>query len=113
MVAGFSQGGAIALAGGLRHAAALGGVVALSSYLPLDAKTAAERSAANARLPIFIAHGSFDPVVPQALGLASRDALLALGYTVDWHSYTMAHQVCAEEITDLRTWIGARLQAPH
>lgn len=113
LVAGFSQGGAIALAGGVRHAAALAGIVALSTYLPLDAKTAAERSAANAGVPIFMGHGSFDPVVPQALGVASRDALVALGYAVAWHSYPMMHQVCAEEIADLRGWIGARLQAPH
>jgi phospholipase/carboxylesterase len=111
IVAGFSQGGAIALAGGVRHAAKLAGVVALSTYLPIAAKTAAERSAANADLPIFMAHGSYDPVVPQPLGAASRDTLAELGYTVDWHSYPMAHQVCAEEIADLRAWIGPRLTA--
>lgn len=109
LVAGFSQGGAIALAGGVRHAEKLAGIAALSTYLPLDAMTAAERSTANTGLPIFMGHGSFDPVVPQALGLASRDALAALGYRVAWHSYPMAHQVCAEEIADLRAWIGARL----
>ena len=111
IVAGFSQGGAIALAGGLRHAAKLGGIVALSTYLPLAAKTAAERSTANADLPIFAGHGSVDGIVPQALGEASRDALMALGYAVEWHSYPMAHQVCAQETADLRTWIGKRLTA--
>jgi len=111
IVAGFSQGGAIALAGGVRHAAKLAGVVALSTYLPMAAKTAAERSTANADLPIFMAHGSYDPVVPQPLGVASRDKLTELGYAVDWHSYPMAHQVCAEEIADLRAWIGQRLTA--
>ena len=111
IVAGFSQGGAIALAGGLRHGAKLGGIVALSTYLPLAAKTAAERSTANAALPIFVGHGSVDGIVAQALGATSRDALMALGYAVEWHSYPMAHQVCAQEIADLRTWIGKRFAA--
>lgn len=111
LVAGFSQGGAIALAGGLRHAQTLAGLVGLSTYLPLAALTAAERSAANAQVPVFMGHGSADAVVPQALGIASRDALHALGHAVEWHGYPMAHQVCAEEIADLRGWIGARLHA--
>jgi phospholipase/carboxylesterase len=110
ILAGFSQGGAIVLAGGVRHAARLGGIVALSTYLPLEATTAAERSAANAQAPIFMAHGSADPVVPERLGKLSRDALTALGYTVEWQSYPMAHQVCLEEIADLRAWIGERLR---
>jgi phospholipase/carboxylesterase len=110
ILAGFSQGGAIVLAGGVRHAARLGGIVALSTYLPLEATTAAERSAANAQAPIFMAHGSADPVVPERLGKLSRDALTSLGYTVEWHSYPMAHQVCLEEIADLRAWIGERLR---
>jgi phospholipase/carboxylesterase len=111
LLAGFSQGGAIALAGGVRHVQRLAGIAALSTYLPLPAATAAERSVANAATPIFMAHGSGDPVVPQALGSASRDALTALGYAVAWHSYPMAHQVCAQEVADLRAWIGARLAA--
>jgi len=111
LLAGFSQGGAIALAGGVRHAQALAGIVALSTYLPLQPATAAERSSANAATPIFMAHGSVDPVVPQPLGSTSRDALTALGYAVAWHSYPMAHQVCAQEVADLRAWIGARLAA--
>ncbi|WP_257385706.1 alpha/beta hydrolase [Tahibacter caeni] len=110
-LAGFSQGGAIVLAGGVRHARRLGGVIALSTYLPIDATTAAERSAANNDLPIFMAHGSHDPVVPQALGARSRDILRGLGYTVDWHSYPMVHTVSAEEIADLRQWLGGRLAA--
>lgn len=109
LLAGFSQGAAMVLSGGLRHAQRLAGIVALSGYLPLEQMLAAERSAANADVPIFMAHGSVDPVVPQPLGLLSRDFLRNLGYTVDWHSYPMAHQVCAQEIADLRTWIGARL----
>ena len=111
ILAGFSQGGAIALAGGVRHATRLAGIVALSTYLPLADKTADERSLANAQAPIFIGHGSADAVVPQALGIATRDALTTLGHAVEWHSYPMAHQVCAAEIADLRDWIGAHLHA--
>jgi phospholipase/carboxylesterase len=111
LVAGFSQGGAIALAGALRHGSALAGVIALSTYLPLAERLAAERYAANAQIPVFMAHGSLDPIVPEPLGVASRDALRQLGYTVDWHSYPMAHQVCMEEIVDLRAWMGARFEA--
>lgn len=111
IVAGFSQGGAIALAGGVRHATRLAGIVALSTYLPMAETTAAERSAANADVPIFMAHGSVDPVVPEMLGTRSRDALTSLGYAIEWHSYPMAHQVCAPEIADLRAWIGARVRS--
>ena len=109
LLAGFSQGGAIALAGGLRHVRRLAGIVALSTYLPLQELAATERSTANEAMPIFMAHGSHDPVVPQPLGAMSRDVLRTLGCAVDWHSYPMAHQVCAQEIADLRAWIGARL----
>jgi phospholipase/carboxylesterase len=109
ILAGFSQGGAIVLAGGVRHAAKLGGIIALSTYLPLDGLTASEKSDANAAIPIFMAHGSYDNVVPERLGELSRDALAALGYAVEWHSYPMAHQVCPPEIADLRAWIGKRL----
>ncbi|HKR77934.1 MAG TPA: alpha/beta hydrolase fold domain-containing protein [Rhodanobacter sp.] len=108
-LAGFSQGGAIALAAGLRHAERLAGIVALSTYLPIADTLATERSAANADVPIFQAHGSFDPVVIPPRGSDSRDLLRSLGYRVDWHSYPMAHAVCAEEIADLRTWLGTRL----
>jgi len=109
ILAGFSQGGAIVLAGGVRHAQKLAGIIALSTYLPLDETTATERSAVNAGLPIFMGHGSFDPVVPQVLGLMSRDFLARLGYDVAWHGYPMAHQVCPPEIADLRAWIAKRL----
>ena len=112
LLAGFSQGGAIVLAGGVRHAAKLAGIIALSTYLPLAEKTAAERSAANRGLPIFMGHGSIDNVVPEVLGTTSRNTLEMLGYAVQWHSYPMAHQVSAQEIADLREWIGARLR-PH
>jgi phospholipase/carboxylesterase len=109
LLAGFSQGGAIALAAGLRHQEKLGGIIALSTYLPLHATLAAERHAANATLPIFWGHGTLDPVVILQRGTDSRDLLQSLGYTVDWHVYPMAHAVCAEEIGDLRRWLGQRL----
>jgi len=108
-LAGFSQGGAIALAAGLCHADRLAGIVALSTYLPIASTLATERSAANAATPIFQAHGTADPVVALPRGSASRDALQALGYAVEWHTYPMAHAVCAEEIDDLRRWLGRRL----
>jgi phospholipase/carboxylesterase len=111
ILAGFSQGAAMVLSGGLRHAERLAGIIALSGYLPLEQKLVAERSAANADVPIFLGHGSVDPVVPQPLGMLGRDFLRGLGYTVDWHSYPMAHQICAEEVADLRAWIGARIAA--
>ena len=109
LLAGFSQGGAIVLAGGVRHAARLAGIIALSTYLPLAEKTAAERSDANKGLSVFMGHGSIDNVVPEVLGTTSRNALETLGYAVEWHSYPMAHQVSAQEIADLRTWLSARL----
>jgi phospholipase/carboxylesterase len=109
VLAGFSQGGAIALAAGLRHAEPLAGIVALSTYLPVADTLAAERSLANARVPIFWGHGTSDPVVAIQRGEESRALLESLGYTVDWHVYPMPHSVCAEEIADLRKWLGARL----
>ena len=109
VLAGFSQGGAIALAAGLRHAQPLAGIVALSTYLPITATLAPERNAANARAPIFWGHGSADPVVVLQRGLDSRLLLEELGYAIDWHTYPMPHSVCAEEIGDLRRWMGARL----
>jgi phospholipase/carboxylesterase len=105
VVAGFSQGCAMALMTALRYPERLAGAVGLSGYLPLAATTAAERSAANAGLPIFLAHGRQDPVVVPARGTASRDALQALGYDVAWHDYPMAHTVCMEEIQDLNAWL--------
>jgi phospholipase/carboxylesterase len=103
---GFSQGGAIALAAGLRHADKLAAIVALSTYLPIAEVTADERHAANATTPIFMAHGAFDPVVPRYLGERSRDQLREWGYHVDWHSYPMAHQVCPQEIGDLADFLS-------
>ena len=109
VLAGFSQGGAIALAAGLRHAQPLAGIVALSTYVPISATLAPERSAANAQVPIFWGHGSADPIVVLQRGLDSRLLLEGLGYTVDWHTYPMPHSVCAEEIADLRRWLTPRL----
>ena len=108
-LAGFSQGAAMVLSAGLRHAQALAGIIVLSGYLPLEKLLDEERSAANAELPMFMGHGSVDPVVPQVLGMLSRDFLRGLGHVVEWHSYPIAHQVCAEEIADLRNWIGQRI----
>jgi phospholipase/carboxylesterase len=105
VVAGFSQGCAMALMTGLRHSERLAGIVGLSGYLPLAAKTAAERSPANAQVPVFLAHGRQDPVVQMTRASASRDLLLDLGYAVDWKEYTMAHSVCPEEIADLNRWL--------
>ena len=105
VVAGFSQGCAMALMTGLRFKQRLGGIAALSGYLPLAATTAAERSDVNAGMPIFMAHGTRDGVVPIVRAEASRDALVALGYGVDWHAYPMEHSVCPQEITDLQAWL--------
>ena len=109
LLAGFSQGGAIALAAGLRHAQTLAGVIALSTYLPLRESFAAERSAANAATPIFWGHGTADPIVPLTRGVGARDLLQSLGYQVAWHTYPMPHSVCSEEVADLRQWITGRL----
>ncbi|MFC4729596.1 alpha/beta hydrolase [Coralloluteibacterium thermophilus] len=111
LLAGFSQGGAIALAAGLQQPRALAGVVALSTYLPVAEATVAASTEAGRGTPVFMAHGSQDPVVPEQLGLMSRDRLRGLGVQVDWHSYPMAHQVCREEIDALATWMQARLVA--
>lgn len=105
VLAGFSQGCAMALMTGLRHKQRLAGIVGMSGYLPLAQTTAAERSDANALTPIFMGHGSQDNVVLVGRGSASRDALRALGYDVEWHEYPMAHSVCMEEIADLNAWL--------
>ena len=109
VLAGFSQGCAMALLTGLRHGEKLGGIAGLSGYLPLAATTAAQRHAANTATPIFLAHGQMDPVVPLARAVASRDALKALGHPLEWHEYPMAHSVCAQEIADLNRWLVAVL----
>ena len=107
VLAGFSQGGAIALHTALREPRKLAGVMALSTYLPLAATLPGERSPANARMPIFMAHGAVDNVLPLALGETARRALEALGYAVEWHVYPMAHSVCLEEISAIGAWLAA------
>jgi phospholipase/carboxylesterase len=106
VVAGFSQGGAMALHVGLRRGERLAGIVALSTYLTLPEKLAAEASEAQAGLPIFQAHGSVDPVVTPDRGHGTRDRLVADGYAVEWHEYPMEHAVCPEELTDLGAWFA-------
>ena len=105
VLAGFSQGCAVTLMTGLRHGERLAGLAGLSGYLPLPAETAAERSAANVDVPVFLAHGSYDPMIVLPRATASRDALRALGYDVEWHEYPMPHSVCAEEVADLERWL--------
>jgi phospholipase/carboxylesterase len=105
LVAGFSQGGAMALFTALRWPERLGAIVALSTYLPLAETLQDEISPANKGVPVFMAHGQFDQVLPQSLGETSRDALLSLGCPVDWHSYPMPHSLCLEEIADLRRFL--------
>ncbi len=105
VLAGFSQGGAMALYSGLREPERLAGVLALSSYMPLVATLEAEAHPANVAVPIFMAHGTVDPVVAMALGEASRDHLQSLGYDVDWRTYPMPHSLCADEVADIREWL--------
>lgn len=105
VVAGFSQGCAMALMTGLRHGERLAGIVGLSGYLPLAAATAAERHAANHGTPVFLGHGTRDGVVQIERAMAARDALAALGHPVEWHAYPMEHSVCTEEIADLGAWL--------
>jgi phospholipase/carboxylesterase len=110
VLAGFSQGCAMALLAGLRHGERLAGIAGLSGYLPLAATTAAERHVANHETPVFLAHGTRDGVVPLGRGLQTRDALVALGYAVEWHDYPMEHSVCMEEIADLNAFLLRVLQ---
>lgn len=108
-LAGFSQGGAVALHTGLRHPAKLGGILALSTYLPLADTLSQEVSLSAKKTPIFFAHGRHDPVVPYALGKLSADKLQQHGYQTDWHEYAMPHSVCAEEVNDIEHWLTQRL----
>ena len=105
VLAGFSQGGAIALQTGLRHGERLAGIMALSTYLPVASTLAAEASAANRTVPIFMAHGLDDPLIPIERAAMSRRRLEAAGYAVEWHEYPMAHAVCMEEIADVSAWL--------
>jgi len=110
LLAGFSQGGAIALHTGLRYTARLGGIVALSAYLPLRSTLIAEGAAANRGLPIMMAHGTWDDIVPLALGRRSYDELTAQGYGVEWREYPMGHSVCPEEVTAITDWLRQHLE---
>ena len=105
VLAGFSQGGAVTLQAGLRQPEPLAGLVVLSSYLPLAAQAAAERHDGSRSVPIFMAHGTQDPVVPLARGTAARDQLQQLGYAVEWHEYPMPHSVCAEEVEAIAAFL--------
>ena len=105
VLAGFSQGGAIALHTGLRHAERLAGIMALSTYVPLADKLAAEASPANRDAPIFMAHGTHDPVISVARAKESHDLLLQLDYKIEWHEYRMEHSVCPQELADLGEWL--------
>jgi phospholipase/carboxylesterase len=106
VLAGFSQGGAIALHTGLRHREKLAGIVALSSYLPLEASLDSETAAANKSTPVFMAHGTEDPIIPLELADASHRALTARGYSVEWHTWPMPHSVCAEEVEALGDFLA-------
>jgi phospholipase/carboxylesterase len=110
VLAGFSQGGAVALYAGLRHPEPLAGIMGLSTYLPDHLSLADERSDANAATPIFLAHGSRDPVLPFDLGDRTRGLLEDAGYPVEWHAYAMEHQVCLEEIGDIAAWLTRVLE---
>lgn len=110
-VAGFSQGGAIALSVLVRRKEALAGVIALSTYLPLADHAEREFAPQATGIPLFLAHGSLDPVVPQGLGLMSREWLTQHGFRVDWHSYPMPHSVSMDEIRHLTQWLDPRLRA--
>jgi len=106
VLAGFSQGGAIVLQTALRYPERLAGVVALSTYLPLAATVAAERSDANRDLPMFMAHGQYDDLIPMSRARASREHLEKLGYKIEWHDYPMPHSVCAPEIADISAFFS-------
>ncbi|MFZ6774362.1 alpha/beta hydrolase [Undibacterium sp. SXout7W] len=111
VLAGFSQGCAMALQTGLRYPEALAGLICLSGYLPLHTKLAAERSAANQGIPVLMAHGRIDPVVSIQRAEQSRDVLKDLGYAIEWHEYSMQHSVCQDEIIDIGNWLQNRFAA--
>jgi phospholipase/carboxylesterase len=110
VLAGFSQGGATALHVGLRHAASLGGIIALSAYLPLRAQLPAELHVANLATPILMCHGREDVVVLQAFGEQSRDVLVAAGLPVEWRQYSMGHSLCGPEVHDIAAWLSHQLE---
>jgi len=103
VVAGFSQGGAIAINAVLHSKVRLAGLMALSTYIPLPGEL--DASAGNRELPVFMAHGSFDPMIQMQWGRASAETLVKAGFAVEWHDYPMAHAVCPDEIDDIRAWL--------
>jgi phospholipase/carboxylesterase len=109
VLAGFSQGGALALHTGLRHPERLAGILALSCFLPLAERVAAEASPANRDVPIFLAHGTHDPLIPLARARQAYHVLTGLRYPVQWHEYAMPHSVCDAEIRDVGAWLAQRL----
>jgi phospholipase/carboxylesterase len=109
-LAGFSQGGAIALHTALRQTSPLGGVLGLSTYLPLAENVSFELQGQTRKTPVFMAHGRNDPVVPFALGIFSRNALQELGYDVEWHEYAMQHAVCEDELRDIAVWLTQKIK---
>lgn len=111
VIAGFSQGGAIAINVALHSGVRLAGLMALSAYVPLPGEL--DNSVGDRDLPVFMAHGSFDPMLPMQWGRSSADKLIAAGFKVDWHEYPMAHAVCIEEINDIRTWLLSVIQRPQ
>lgn len=106
VLGGFSQGCAMTLMIGLRHAEKLAGLMCMSGYLPLTSKIVVERSVASQDVPIFMGHGTRDPVIALDRATASRDAMKALGYNVEWHEYAMEHSVCPQEIGDMEAWLN-------
>lgn len=112
-LAGFSQGGAIVLHTALRLSTPIGGVLALSTYLPLAESAPDEMLAGTRATPIFMAHGRSDQVIPLTLGAASKDKLREFGYAVEWHEYAMQHSVCEEELRDIEAWLAKRLVPNH
>ncbi len=106
VLAGFSQGGVIALHLGLRHPTRLAGIMALSTYVHDHEHLTDEVSLASVDVPIFMAHGQADPMIPITRAITSREALLKLGYQVEWHEYGMGHQVCQEEVDDIGRWLN-------
>ena len=110
---GFSQGAVMTLMAGLRAPQRLAGLVVLSGYLPLPGSVHTELSAGNRDVPIFMAHGDQDAVVAPERARASRDTLIDLGYDIAWHPYPMGHEVCAQEIRDLNSWLASLLAPWH
>ena len=105
VLAGFSQGGAVVLHTGLLYQKQLAGILAMSMHLPMIQRLASELSPANRKIPIMLAHGQMDPVIPVAKAIETRQELTRLGYAVKWHEYPMQHTVCADEIQEIRSWL--------